>query len=194
MDVKLGYAPSDIKRGTPESPLGNLSADGLIWMAKEFHNVDADVAVYNSGGVRANIAEGDVTLGDVYAVFPFDNVLSLVTITGRNLRYLMYEVPYDLYINKGVKLVSDSSGWVSSITINGQKIDDNKNYTVATIDYITDNDAYTSILGNPIKREDSVEIIRDYFGEYFKYLAEQNNGYITASTDGRITITKSNDN
>lgn len=193
MDVKLGYAPSDIKRGTPESPLGNLSADGLIWMAKEFHNVDADVAVYNSGGVRANIAEGDVTLGDVYAVFPFDNVLSLVTITGRNLRYLMYEVPYDLYINKGVKLVSDSSGWVSSITINGQKIDDNKNYTVATIDYITDNDAYTSILGNPIKREDSVEIIRDYFGEYFKYLAEQNNGYITASTDGRITITKSND-
>ena len=193
MDVKLGYAPSDIKRGTPESPLGNLSADGLIWMAKEFHNVDADVAVYNSGGVRANIAEGDVTLGDVYAVFPFDNVLSLVTITGRNLRYLMYEVPYDLYINKGVKLVSDSSGWVSSITINGQKIDDNKNYTVATIDYITDNDAYTSILGNPIKREDSVEIIRDYFGEYFKYLAAQNNGYITASTDGRITITKSND-
>lgn len=193
MDVKLGYAPSDIKRGTPESPLGNLSVDGLIWMAKEFHNFDADVAVYNSGGVRANIARGDVTLGDVYAVFPFDNVLSLVTITGRNLRYLMYEVPYDLYINKGVKLVSDSSGWVSSITINGEEIDDNKQYTVATIDYITDKDSYTSILGNPIKREDSVEIIRDYFGEYFKYLAAQNNGYITASTDGRITITKSND-
>ena len=188
MDVKLGYAPYNINRGTPESPLGNLSADGLIWMAKKFHNVDADVAVYNSGGVRANIAEGDVTLGDVYAVFPFDNVLSLVTITGRNLRYLMYEVPYNLYINKGVKLVSDSSGWVSSITINGEEIDNDKQYTVATIDYITDNDAYTSILGNPIKREDSVEIIRDYFGEYFKYLAAQNNGYITASTDGRITI------
>ena len=188
MDVKLGYAPYNINRGTPESPLGNLSADGLIWMAKKFHNVDADVAVYNSGGVRANIAEGDVTLGDVYAVFPFDNVLSLVTITGRNLRYLMYEVPYNLYINKGVKLVSDSSGWVSSITINGEEIDNDKQYTVATIDYITDNDAYTSILGNPIKREDSVEIIRDYFGEYFKYLAAQNNGDITASTDGRITI------
>lgn len=188
MDVKLGHAPYELRRGTPESPLGNLSADGLIWMAKQFHNVDADVAVYNSGGVRANIAEGDVTLGDVYAVFPFDNVLSLVTITGRNLRYLMYEVPYNLYINKGVKLVSDSDGWVSSITINGEEIDNNKQYTVATIDYITDNDAYTSILGNPIKREDSVEIIRDYFGEYFKYLAEQNNGDITASTDGRITI------
>lgn len=188
MDVKLGYAPQDIKRGTPESPLGNLSADGLIWAAKRFHNVDADVAVYNSGGVRANIARGDVTLGDVYAVFPFDNVLSILTITGKNLRYLMYEVPNNLYVNKEVKLVSNSSGWVSSITVNGQQIDDNKTYTVATIDYISDNDAYTTILGNPINREDSVEMIRDYFGEYFKYLADQNNGQITASNDGRVII------
>ena len=188
MDVKLGYAPQDIKRGTPESPLGNLSADGLIWAAKHFHNVDADVAVYNSGGVRANIAKGNVTLGDVYAAFPFDNVLSILTITGKNLRYLMYEVPNNLYVNKEVKLVSNSSGWVSSITVNGQQIDDNKTYTVATIDYISDNDAYTTILGNPINREDSVEMIRDYFGEYFKYLADQNNGQITASNDGRIII------
>ena len=188
MDVKLGYAPYNINRGTPESPLGNLSADGLIWAAKKFHNVDADVAVYNSGGVRANISKGDVTLGDVYSVFPFDNVLSMVTITGKNLRYLMYKVPGSLYVNKEVKMVADDTGYVTSITINGQPIDDSKTYTVATIDYISDNDAYTSILGNPIDREDSVEIIRDYFGEYFKHLADQNNGQITASTDGRITI------
>lgn len=188
MDVKLGYAPYNINRGTPESPLGNLSADGLIWAAKKFHNVDADVAVYNSGGVRANISKGDVTLGDVYSVFPFDNVLSLVTITGKDLRYLMYKVPGSLYVNKEVRLVADDTGYVTSITVNGQQIDDSKTYTVATIDYISDNDAYTSILGNPIDREDSVEIIRDYFGEYFKHLADQNNGQITASTDGRITI------
>ena len=188
MDVKLGYAPYNINRGTPESPLGNLSADGLIWAAKKFHNGDADVAVYHSGGARANISKGNVTLGDVYAAFPFDNALSILTITGKNLRYLMYEVPNNLYVNKGVKLVSDSKGWVSSITINGQQIDDKKTYTVATIDYISDNDAYTTILGNPIDREDSVEMIRDYFGEYFKYLADQNNGYITGAVDGRVVI------
>ena len=188
MNVKLGYAPYNINRGTPESPLGNLSADGLIWAAKKFHNVDADVAVYNDGGVRANIAKGDVTLGDVYAAFPFDNALSMLTITGKNLRYLMYEVPNNLYVNKEVKLVSNSSGWVSSITVNGQQIDDNKTYTVATIDYISDNDAYTDILGNPIDREDSVEMIRDYLGEYFKYLADQNNGQITGAKDGRVII------
>lgn len=188
MDVKLGYAPYNINRGTPESALGNLTADGLIWMAKQFHNVDADVAVYNTGGVRANISKGNVTLGDVYAVYPFDNVLSIITITGSKLKKLMYKVPNSLYVNAGVKIIAQESGWVDSITINGKSIDNNKNYTVATIDFISDNDGYTEIFSNPTKRTDSVEIIRDYFGEYFKYLAKQNNGNITASKDGRVTI------
>ena len=188
MDVKLGDAPNELERGTPESPLGNLTADGLIWMAKEFHDIEADVAVYNKGGVRANIAAGKVTLGDVYAVYPFDNVLSIATITGKNLKYLMYKVPNSLYVNKEVKLIANSSGFVTSITINGKDIDDSKLYTVATIDYITDNDAYTSIFGDASARVNSTVMIRDYFGEYFKHLANENGGKITASKDGRVTI------
>ena len=187
MDVKLGYAPQDIKRGTPESALGNLSADGLIWMAKEFHDVTADVAVYNSGGVRANISNGDVTLGDVYAVYPFDNVLSLITIKGSKLKALLNKAPGSLYVNAGVKIVKSGNS-ITTMTVGGKTINDNQNYTVATIDYISDNDAYTSIFNGYSNREDSVEMIRDYFGEYFKYLASKNNGKITASKDGRVTV------
>ena len=187
MDVKLGYAPYTISRGTPESALGNLTADGLIWMAKKFHNKTADVAIYNSGGVRANISKGNVTLGDVYAVYPFDNVLSLVTIKGSKLKELLKKVPGSLYVNAGVKIVKSGSS-ITTMTVGGKTINDNQNYTVATIDYISDNDAYTSIFENYIDREDSVEIIRDYFGEYFKHLASQNNNNITASKDGRVTV------
>lgn len=187
MEVKLGYAPYYINRGTPESALGNLTADGLIWMAKQFHNKTADVAVYNSGGVRANISKGDVTLGDVYAVYPFDNVLSLVTIKGSKLKELLKKVPGSLYVNAGAKIVKSGSS-ITTMTVGGKTISDSQNYTVATIDYISDNDAYTSIFENYVDREDSVEMIRDYFGEYFKYLASQNNNNITASKDGRVTV------
>ena len=187
MEVKLGYAPYYINRGTPESALGNLTADGLIWMAKQFHNKTADVAVYNSGGVRANISKGDVTLGDVYAVYPFDNVLSLVTIKGNKLKELLKKVPGSLYVNAGVKIVKSGSS-ITTMTVGGKTISDSQNYTVATIDYISDNDGYTSIFENYVDREDSVEMIRDYFGEYFKYLASQNNNNITASKDERVTV------
>lgn len=185
MDVKLGYAPYDLRRGTPESVLGNLSADGLVWAAKKFHDKTADVGIYNTGGVRANISKGDVTLGDVYAAFPFDNTLSMVTLKGSKLKELLKKAPGSFYVNAGVKIVRSGSS-ITSMTVGGKTIDDNKDYLVATIDYISDNDANTSIFNNPVDREDSVEMIRDYLGEYFKYLADQNNGQIIGATDGRI--------
>lgn len=185
MDVKLGYAPYDLRRGAPESVLGNLSADGLVWAAKKFHNKTADVGLYNTGGIRANISKGDVTLGDVYAAFPFDNTLSMVTLKGSKLKELLIKAPGTFYVNAGVKIVRSGSS-ITSMTVGGKAIDDNREYLVATIDYISDNDANTSIFNNPVDREDSIEMIRDYLGEYFKYLADQNNGNITGATDGRI--------
>lgn len=187
MDVKLGYAPYNINRGTPESALGNLTADGLIWIAQNLHNTKADVAIYNSGGVRANISKGNVTVGDVYAVYPFDNILSLITIKGSKLKELLKKVPGSLYVNKEVKIVK-SGTTISTMTLNGKTIQDSQNYTVATIDYISDNDGYSSIFNGYVSREDSVDMIRDEFVEYFKYLANQNGGNITAAKDGRVTV------
>ena len=42
-------------------------------------------------------------------------------------------------------------------------------------------------LENATDRNDASEIIRDYFVAYFRDLADNNNGKITSSTDGRIT-------
>lgn len=188
MNVKLGYAPHDIYRGTPQSPLGNLTADGFIWMAKQFHGIDADVAVYNSGGVRSNISEGEVTLGDVYAVYPFDNTLGIISLKGSALKELLSDVVSGgLHINKEVNIVASGST-VTSITVNGEAIDPDKVYKVVSADYLLDNDRYASIFNQKLDREDSVEMIRDYFGEYFKYLASQNGGEIIAGYDDRIIV------
>lgn len=187
MQEVIATCPSAIRKGSPESPLGNLTADGLIWMAKEYYNVDADVSIYNTGGIRAEISKGELTLGDVYSVYPFDNVLSVVTLKGKDLRTLFDHVASGggLPINKEVRLVI-SNGRVKSVTINGKQIDDDKTYKVATIDYIVNTGRYG--LDKAISRNDSAEIIRDWFAEYFRYLAKQNGGKITASTDGRIRI------
>ena len=183
----IGTCPSAIRKGSPESPLGNLTADGLIWMAKEYYNVDADVSIYNSGGIRAEISKGDLTLGDVYAVYPFDNVLSLVELKGKDLKTLFEHVASGggMPINSAVRLVI-SNGNVKSVTVNGKTIKDNETYTVATIDYLVNTGRYG--LDKALTRRDAPDCIRDYFGEYYRHLAAQNNGKITAQKDGRITV------
>ena len=187
MEEVLGYCPDAIRKGSPESPLYNVTGDALVWMAKEYMDVNADVGIYNSGGLRAEISAGDLTIGDVYAVYPFDNVLSILTMKGKDLKKLFEYVASNggLPINSGVKLVISNRA-VKSVTLNGKAIDDNKTYTIATIDYLVELGRYG--FENALSRSDSPQIVRDYFVEYFRHLAEQNNGRITARTDGRITI------
>lgn len=190
MNVKLGYSRYNIYRYTsddnPQSRLGNLTADGLIWMAKKYFDVDADVSIYNSGGIRENIYKGDVTLGDVYAVYPFDNVLTLVDIKGSDLKELIASAASgSLPIGGKVKIVV-SGGSVKSATVNGRQIANDQTYTVATIDYLANLGRYG--LGNATNRRTSPEFIRDYFGEYFKYIASKNNGYIDGPLDDRIAV------
>jgi 2',3'-cyclic-nucleotide 2'-phosphodiesterase (5'-nucleotidase family) len=186
MEEVIGTCPQAIRKGGPESPLYNLTGDALIWMAKEYMEVEADVSLYNSGGLRAEISAGDLTIGDVYAVYPFDNVLSIVTMKGSDLKAMFNYVASSggLPVNSDVKLVI-SNKKVKSLTIDGKTIDNNKTYTVATIDYLVELGRYG--FENAISRTDSPEIIRDYFVEYFRHLAQENGGKITASKDGRVT-------
>ena len=187
MEEVIGNCPQAIKKGTPESPLYNLTGDALIWMAKEFMDTEADVSLYNSGGLRAELSAGNLTIGDVYAVYPFDNVLSILTMKGSDLKTMFNYVASNngLPVNSGVKLVI-SNKKVKSVTVNGQAIDNNKIYKVATIDYLVELGRYG--FENATSRSDSPEIIRDYFVEYFRHIAKQNNGNITAKTDGRVTV------
>lgn len=188
MEEVIGHCPKAIRKGSPESPLGNLTGDALIWMAEEYYGVKADVGIYNSGGIRAEISAGDLTVGDVYAVYPFDNVLSIVTLSGRDLKKLFEYVASSggLPINKEVRMVI-SNNRVKSVTVGGKPIEDSKTYTVATIDYLVNLGRYG--LENAQSRHDSPEIIRDCFVSYFRYLASKSSRKeITASKDGRIKV------
>ena len=75
---------------------------------------------------------------------------------------------------------------VKSVTVGGQAIDDNRTYTVATIDYLVNLGRYG--LENALTRRNAPDIIRDNFVDYFRHLASENNNNITAGTDGRITV------
>jgi 2',3'-cyclic-nucleotide 2'-phosphodiesterase (5'-nucleotidase family) len=67
---------------TGETNLGNLITDAMLDKAG---TTDADIAILNSGSIRTSIPAGDVTLGQVITVLPFDNYLVAVNITGEQV-------------------------------------------------------------------------------------------------------------
>ena len=62
-----------------ETNLGDLCADAYRIM------LGADIGWINGGGVRDNIAAGDITYGEVIAVHPFGNMACLVEVTGQQI-------------------------------------------------------------------------------------------------------------
>ena len=62
--------------------MGNLVAEAML---DEVADLGVSIAIANSGGLRAAIEAGDVTMGDVLTVLPFQNTLSTFRVTGQTV-------------------------------------------------------------------------------------------------------------
>ena len=62
-----------------ETNMGDFCADAFLAFT------DADVAIMNGGGIRADIDKGDITYGDIINVYPFGNEMSVVEVTGQQI-------------------------------------------------------------------------------------------------------------
>ncbi|MDJ0699457.1 MAG: bifunctional UDP-sugar hydrolase/5'-nucleotidase [Woeseiaceae bacterium] len=70
--------------GNPESALGNLFTTALL------ESVGGDAAIHNvSGGIRAVLPRGDLSFGAVYEMFPFDNRLVALDISGHEFKRML---------------------------------------------------------------------------------------------------------
>ena len=68
---------------TQECPMGNLVADAMLDRVKD---QGVTIAIQNGGGLRASIDAGEVTMGEVLTVLPFQNTLATFEATGADIR------------------------------------------------------------------------------------------------------------
>ncbi|WP_086428047.1 5'-nucleotidase C-terminal domain-containing protein [Staphylococcus cornubiensis] len=70
---------------THETNLGNAIADAMEAYGQKGFSRPSDFAVTNSGGIRASIAKGKVTLNDVITVLPFGNTIAQISVKGSDV-------------------------------------------------------------------------------------------------------------
>ena len=193
-----------------ENILCNLVADAMRYYG------NADVTIMNAGSVRDDINEGDITYQDVINIMPFSNDVIVKKIKGQDildaLEFGVRSLPattsrfpqvsgitckIDVSIESTVVVDKDEifqsvSGErrVYDVKVNGEDLDVNKDYTIASNSFIlAGGDGYSMFIDSEIV-ETSVGVDNEVV---LKYISEYLNGVVPdkyKQTEGRIVKTK----
>ncbi|MBW5409939.1 bifunctional metallophosphatase/5'-nucleotidase [Brachyspira hampsonii] len=150
--AKLPYELTDENVRNKSTALGNFVSD-IAASSQE----GIDIALINSGSLRGKLPSGKVTLGNMYEFFPFDNLIILTTLNGKDLKNIL-ELSASrkgegafLQVSKDCIINFDSNGKLLESYIKGKIINDNEKYVVAVADYIFNGgEKYIDESGKPL--------------------------------------------
>ncbi|MBS4015417.1 MAG: bifunctional metallophosphatase/5'-nucleotidase [Candidatus Latescibacteria bacterium] len=169
-DNVLGVSKRELTRsGFEESPVGNFITDAMREYAQ------ADIAVTNSGGIRANIPAGNVTYRDLYKVEAFGNTIVMMTMTGAQI-WQMLEVSvigyHAIFQVSGLKMVYDRKAppnqRLISVEIDGKPLDMEKEYKIVTNNFLAAGGGAYGIFRDGKNVEDTYTLIRDVMAQHLK--------------------------
>jgi len=120
-----------------ESALGNLFAD-LMRAARP----DADVAMTNGGGLRADLPAGPLTYGALHTAMPFDNRFARVTLTGAQLTRILatnLQKSSGIFSLSGVRVTARCRGGALEVSLRrdrGKPVRDRDRLVLVTSDFL----------------------------------------------------------
>jgi len=171
---KLGvYLASDFPQPPPtESPLANLMTDAML------QSIDGDVAIHNVvGGIRNALPQGDLTFGSVYEMFPFDNRVVVLDLSGAELRAVLAHQAHNHRRRAGVAGIKTSIS-CSSDTMkvvarraDGREIGDDERVRLIANDFLAlgGDDILTPVIPDAgFDIDDSMPLVRDVLVNWFR--------------------------
>jgi len=137
MQEIIGYSEKELSKEhqANETLLGNFVADITFERAKKsFDKVDFAFVTY--GGLRTSIPEGSIRVSDIFELMPFENELVILELKGSTVKKLfMYLVARrNISISNSKVFIENKA--LKDVLINGELIDEQKTYYVATSDYL----------------------------------------------------------
>ncbi len=182
----IGEATGMLSKAVPEGTLGNFSTDAMLWAANARIPEPAHMALTNNGGLRVPIGPGPITIGQMYELMPFENMLSVLVLTGSQLQALcdqLAERRGEPIAGFSFRIEVEGDNRVArDIMVGGKPLEMEAEYRLVTNDYMANGGESLSPLQSPVAREDLPVLLRDAFIDYVRHL-----GVIEPKLEGRIT-------
>lgn len=186
----IGRCETPMSAHSPESELSNWTVDTIMEETERITGKKIDIGFTNFGGIRTSLSEGPVLREDLESMFPFKNYLCYVRLKGSDVRAL-----FERFAAKRVEVVGGvqfviKDRKIQSLLIGGKPLDDNREYGVATIDFLLDGGDGLSIAKNARELIVTEEKVIDAMLPAARKFAEEGKP-ISYHKDGRVTIISS---
>lgn len=183
---------SDIElvKQKPESGLTNLLADLLLNEGKKFSResnlqINPEISYFNYGGIRTSLPKGEITVGKIFELMPFENEMVFIQLTGAQLQQFYNQVAdFGGESVGGVRFVI-SNGKAKDIFINGELLNTEKKYWLVTNDYSANGGDDLEVFTHRLEFIGSNKKIRDIIISNFEE-RQKNGEVISEILDGRI--------
>ncbi len=154
--------------------IGNMMADAVFEMAnpifKSRHKDSIDAVLLNYGGIRSGINKGEITTRTAYNIMPFENMVVVAELDVKSMKAMV-----NYFVNNKVahpisnmQLLLNANEELVDFKINGNPLNENKTYFIATSDYLLqggDNMNFFKEAKNIYKLDYK---LRNLFIDYFK--------------------------
>jgi 5'-nucleotidase/UDP-sugar diphosphatase len=170
-DEVIGYSRQELVRtGFEESTVGNLITDAM----REFFGTD--IAIHNSGGIRANLPQGDVTYRDCYNIDALSNTAVTMEMTGQQIIDALeigVNGHHAIFQVSGLKLSYNTKNPIGERVLKvtlpmGQPIDPQEYYTVVTNSFLAAGGGDYAIFKEARNIQYSFHYLRNLIAEYIK--------------------------
>ena len=184
----IGYCPKAMRHYRPESELSNMIVDCIKRSTEEVTGRHVDVALANMGGIRQDLPEGDIQVGDIYAMLPFNNYLCYVAVKGADLRKMLSGIAGHVEALSGVEMEIKGHK-LTKVLVGGKPIDDEKVYGLATIDFLLAGGDGISVARYAQELIQSEVLVRDAVLPYLRSLTAEGKP-VSYAKDGRVKYVK----
>lgn len=173
MDEVLIVSKKEMRMGRPESTMGNFVADATELMAEWYSDEEVAFAIQNYRGIRiGNIGKGDITLGRIYEMVPFDNYLVTVSLSGAEVHEICdFMAEHGGWPSSSSLTYEIKNGRAQNIKIDGKALDNAGTYVMASNDYVVQAANYVDFLKTKEVHNTNV-YVRDAMAEYLRSLHE----------------------
>lgn len=191
MEQIISISDVEMIKGKPESGLTNLLADLLLQEGqnealKSNLQIKPVVSFFNYGGIRTSLPKGEIAVGKIFELMPFENEMVFIQLTGEQLQQF-----YDIVAKTGGESVGGvrfiiSNAKAKNVVINEENLIPEKKYWMVTNDYVAKGGDNLPILAQHLEFIGSGKKIRDVI---ISNLEERQKirEVLVEKLDGRIT-------